>query len=70
MQTLTLRITGNSLYDRIAGLVNGESGEVTGSFTTDGEQFYNAVFPSYGEVTWIPASCCEVIEVPEPSEDK
>jgi hypothetical protein len=65
MQTLTLKTTGNDLYDRIAGLVGGESGEVTGSPFTDGKQFYNAVFQGYGEVTWIPAECCIVTEVPD-----
>jgi hypothetical protein len=62
MQTLTLKLTGNDLYDRIAGLLDGESGEVTGAFTTDGKQYFNANFPNYGEVTWIPAECCIVTE--------
>lgn len=62
MQTLTLKVTGNELYDRIAGLVQGEEGEVTGSPYTDGKQFYNAVFADYGEVAWIPSECCEITE--------
>jgi hypothetical protein len=62
MQTLTLKTTGNKLYDRIAGLVQGAQGEVTGSPFTDGKQYYNALFPSYGEVTWIPASACTITE--------
>jgi len=62
MEKLTLKITGNELYDRIAGLVGNEAGEVTGSPNTGGKQFYNAVFAGYGEVTWIPAECCIVTE--------
>ena len=65
MTTLTLKTTGNEFWDRIAGLVNGESGQVTGSPFTDGKQFYNALFPNYGEVTWIPASCCTITETEE-----
>jgi hypothetical protein len=65
MFNLTLKTTGNELYDRIASLVAGESGEVTGSPHTDGKQFYNAVFSGYGEVTWIPAAVATVIEVPD-----
>jgi hypothetical protein len=62
MFKLTLKTTGNELYDRIAGLVGSEAGEVTGSPFTDGKQFYNAVFPNYGEVTWIPESVCTITE--------
>jgi hypothetical protein len=62
MSKLTLKTTGDELFDRIAGLVAGESGEVTGSPFTDGKQFYNAVFPNYGEVTWIPESACTITE--------
>jgi hypothetical protein len=65
MSKLTLKTTGNELFDRIAGLVGGESGEVTGSPFTDGKQFYNAIFPNYGEVTWIPAAVATVTEVPD-----
>jgi hypothetical protein len=62
MMKLTIRVTGNELWDRIAGLVNGEAGEIVGSPLTNGNQFYNAVFPNYGEVTWIPAKCAELSE--------
>ena len=62
MVKLTLKTTGDELFDRIAGLVGGESGEVTGSPNTDGKQYYNAIFPNYGEVTWIPESACTVTE--------
>jgi len=62
MSKLTLKTTGNELFDRIAGLVGGESGEVTGSPFTDGKQFYNAIFTNYGEVTWIPESACTITE--------
>ena len=62
MTTLTLKTTGNELFDRIAGLLDGESGEVTGSPYTDGKQFYNAIFAGYGEVSWIPAECCTITE--------
>jgi hypothetical protein len=62
MFKLTLKVTGNELFDRIAGLVGSEFGEVTGSPFTDGKQFYNAVFANYGEVTWIPAECCTITE--------
>jgi hypothetical protein len=67
MFKLTLKTTGNELFDRIASLVGSESGEVTGSPITDGKQFYNAIFPNYGEVTWIPAECCTVTEISEPN---
>jgi hypothetical protein len=66
MQTLTLKVTGNDLYDRIAGLVGNEAGKVTGAFTTDGKQYFNANFPNYGEVTWIPEECCTITEAPDP----
>ena len=62
MTTLTLKTTGNELFNRIAGLLDGESGEVTGSPYTDGKQFYNAIFAGYGEVSWIPAECCTIME--------
>lgn len=65
MFKIVLKVTGNELYDRIADLLDGEAGEVTGSPFTGGKQFYNAAFPSYGEVTWIPASCCTITEVPD-----
>jgi len=64
MLKITLNTTGDEFWDRIAGLVNGEPGEVTGSPYTDGKQFYNAVFPAYGEVTWIPESACTATEIP------
>ena len=64
MFKLTLKITGSEFWDKIAGLVGNESGEVTGSPYTDGKQYYNAIFSGYGEVTWIPADCCEVTETP------
>lgn len=68
MKTLTLKVTGHEFWDRIASLVGSESGQVTGSPFTDGKQYYNCLFPSYGEVTWIPAECCEVTEVPDSSD--
>jgi hypothetical protein len=67
MFKITLKHTGNELFNRIADLVGDEAGEVTGSPFTDGKQFYCAVFANYGEVTWIPTECCEVTEVSEPS---
>ena len=63
MSKLTIKTTGDELFDRIAGLVAGESGEVTGSPYTDGKQYYNAIFPSYGEVTWIPFAVATVTEI-------
>jgi hypothetical protein len=63
MFNLTLNTTGNEFWDRIAGLVAGETGTVTGSPFTDGKQFYNAIFPNYGEVTWIPDTVCTVTEI-------
>jgi hypothetical protein len=63
MLKLTLNITGDEFWDRIAGLVRSEAGEVTGSPYTDGKQFYCALFPNYGEVTWIPAAVATVTEV-------
>jgi hypothetical protein len=63
MSKLTLNITGDEFWDRIASLVGSESGEVTGSPYTGGKQFYNAIFAGYGEVTWIPAECCTVTEI-------
>lgn len=68
MKTLTLKTTGDEFWDLIADLVGNESGQVTGSPYTDGKQFYNCLFAGYGEVTWIPAECCEVVEVSEPTE--
>ena len=68
MSKLTLKVTGNATYDRIAVLVGSESGQVTGSPFTDGKQYYNAIFSGYGEVTWIPADCCEVTETTESAE--
>lgn len=65
MSSLTLKTTGDELFDRIADLVGSEAGEVTGSPFTDGKQFYNAIFPNYGEVTWIPAECCTITDVPD-----
>jgi hypothetical protein len=62
MSQITIKTTGDELWDRITGLVNGESGEIVGSPLTNGNQFYNAVFPNYGEVTWIPAECAEISE--------
>lgn len=66
MFKLTLKITGNEFWDKIAGLVGNESGEVTGSPFTDGKQYYNAIFLGYGEVTWIPASVADVTEILDP----
>jgi hypothetical protein len=63
MYNLTIKTTGDEFWDRIAGLVGTESGEVTGSPFTDGKQFYNAVFPNYGEITWIPEHVCNIIEI-------
>jgi|688.fasta_scaffold1044637_1 hypothetical protein len=67
MFKLILKTTGNELFDRIAGLVGSEAGEVTGSPFTGGKQFYCATFSGYGEVTWIPAECCTVTEISEPN---
>jgi hypothetical protein len=67
MLKLTINITGDKFWDRIAGLVNGEQGEVTGSPYTDGKQFYNAVFPNYGEVTWIPSAVATITGTSDPS---
>jgi hypothetical protein len=63
MFKLTLNTTGDTFWDRIAGLVGSEAGEVTGSPFTDEHQFYNAVFPNYGEVTWIPEAVCTITEI-------
>jgi len=62
MENLTIKTTGDAFWDKIAGLVVDEVGVVSGSPNTDGKQFYNAIFPNYGEVTWIPANVCTVIE--------
>ena len=62
MYSLTIKTTGDEFWDRVASLVAGEVGEVVGSPVTDGKQFYNAVFPNYGEVTWIPAEVAELTE--------
>jgi hypothetical protein len=63
MKTLTINPTGDEFWDKIAGLVRSEAGEVTGSPFTDGKQFYCAIFPSYGEVTWIPFAVATVTEI-------
>jgi hypothetical protein len=65
MCNLTIKTTNNAFWDKIAGLVANEVGVVSGSPFTDGKQFYNAVFPNYGEVTWIPESVCTVTEFPD-----
>jgi len=65
MKLLTINTTGDEFWDRISGLVSKEQGEVTGSPYTDGKQYYNAIFPAYGEVTWIPAAVATVTEVPD-----
>jgi hypothetical protein len=65
MKLLTINATGDEFWDKIAALVNGEQGEVTGSPFTDGKQFYCAVFPACGEVTWIPEAVCTVTETPD-----
>lgn len=68
MKTLTLKTSGDPFWDRITALVNGETATVSGSFTTDGATYYNAVFPAYGEVTHIPASACDVVDAPDPQQ--
>ena len=68
MKTLVINQTSNTFWNRIATLLKGESGTVSGEFTTDANTFYNAVFPVYeGEFTWIPDECCTVTETPDPS---
>ena len=64
---LTLLPNADAYWSRIATLLDGEQGEVTGTYETDGKSFHSAVFPIYGgEFSWIPAEYCEVTEVPEP----
>lgn len=63
---LTILPNADQYWNRIATLLNGEQGEVSGTYETDGKKFHSAVFSQYGsEVTWIPAEFCEVVEVPE-----
>lgn len=66
MKTLTLKATGNEFWDVVAQRSNGEVGVVTDEPLTANEQFYSAIFPTYGGVILIPSECCEVVEV-EPS---
>jgi hypothetical protein len=64
MKTITFKSTGNAEWDRVATLLDGEIGNVSGEFTTDTNTFYNAVFPNYGgEFTWIPDECVNVTEI-------
>lgn len=62
---LTILQNSDEYWNRIAALINGEQGDVTGAYETDGKRFYSAIFPMYGgEVTWIPDTACEVVETP------
>lgn len=66
---ITLKASGDEFWDRIANLVGSEEGIVTGSPDNEGLQFFNAIFPLYGEeVSWIPDSACSVAEVSNPLE--
>ena len=68
MKTLTLNKTGSDQWDFLADAVNGEAGEVTGFYVTEGNTFYTALFPKFrGELAAIPAAVCTVTEVPDPA---
>jgi len=63
MSKLTLQPNPDSYWGRIATLLDGEQGEITGTYETEGGKFYSAVFPIYGgEFNWIPSVFCEVNE--------
>jgi len=63
---LTIITNTDPYWSRIATLINGEQGDVSGTYETDGNKFHSAVFPQYGgEFSWIPAEFCEVVETPE-----
>jgi hypothetical protein len=66
MKTLTLKTTGNEFWDVVAQRANGEVGVVNDEPFNETEQFYNAIFPTYGGVIWIPSECCDVVETPDP----
>ena len=69
MKKLTILPNQDEYWNRIATLLNGEQGEVSGTYETDGKRFHSAVFSIYGgEFTWIPAEFCEVFESPEVTE--
>jgi hypothetical protein len=60
---LTLNANSDPYWGRIATLLNGEQGEVSGTYQTDGNSYYSAIFATYGsEFTWIPAGFCTVTE--------
>lgn len=65
MKTLTLKTTGNEFWDVVAQRANGEVGTVTDEPFNETEQFYSAIFPTFGGVIWIPADCCTITEVPD-----
>jgi len=61
MSKLILLPNLDAYWGRIATLLNGEQGEITGTYKTDNGKFYSAVFPIYGgEFSWIPAAFCTV----------
>jgi len=68
MSKLTLQPNPDSYWGRIATLLNGEQGEVTGTYETENGTFHSATFPLYGgEFSWIPAAFCTVTDtVSEP----
>jgi len=62
---LILLKNSDEYWNRIAVLLKGEQGEVTGSYGTDTTKFHSAVFAIYGgEFSWIPAEFCNVVETP------
>lgn len=61
MFKLTIQPNSDSYWDRIATLLNGEQGEITGTYETEGGKFYSSVFSIYGgEFTWIPSEFCQI----------
>ena len=62
---LTLLPNSDPYWSRIVTLLDGEQGEVCGSYETDGKAYHSAVFSKYGgEFSWIPAEFCAVTEAP------
>ena len=61
MCKLTIKPNEDPHWGNVATILNGEYGEITGTYETEGGKFYSAVFPIYGgEFTWIPSEFCQI----------
>lgn len=63
MCRIKLITKADEYWNGIASLLDGEVGEVSGSYSVDGKSYHSAVFENYGaEFSWIPSEFCEVVE--------